>query len=162
MTAEELRKELGLPPLSQLGIVVHDVEKAAKYYESILGVEPFYIYQMELEKHWYFGKPSPFKAIMGKSQWNNIELELVHPLVKESLHYEYLQKCGEGLQHLGFDVADFDSVHKRFLKAGFEAVMFGESYYPAYDGWVKAAYYDTYKVGGIAFEVMWRSWVTPK
>ena len=160
MSTEELRKELGLPPLSQLGIVVHDVEKAAKYYESILGVGPFYIYELELEKYWYLGKPSAFKAIMGKAQWNNIELELVHPLEKNNLHYEYLQKCGEGIQHLGFAVDDFVSIQERMTKAGFEAVMYGESYYPAYDGWIKAAYYDTHKIGGIPFEIMWRSWVT--
>ena len=37
--------------------------------------------------------------------------------------------------------------------------MRAESYVAAYKGHLKACYFDTRRIGGIIFEIMWKSWL---
>jgi 4-hydroxyphenylpyruvate dioxygenase-like putative hemolysin len=159
MVKEELRTVLGLPPVTQIGVVVRDIDKAVKFYTSIFGIGPFYVYEFIPEKHWYHEKPSPLKLLMAKAPWGSMELELVQPLEGKTIHKEFLDTHGEGLQHLGFDVPDYESLFEKFVKSGFKPLQRIETYYGAYNGYAKACYFDTREVGGVVFEIMWRSWV---
>ena len=38
---DELKIKLGLPPVSQIGVVVRDVNRAADYFSSVFGIGPF-------------------------------------------------------------------------------------------------------------------------
>jgi 4-hydroxyphenylpyruvate dioxygenase-like putative hemolysin len=154
-----LQKKLGLPPVSQIGVVVKDINDAVEYYSSIFGIGPFYVYEFAPDKHWFREELSPLKLLMAKAPWGNIELELVQPLEGRTIHKDFLEKQGEGLQHLGFDVQDYDRLYNEFIKAGFKPIQRIETYYEAYKGYAKACYFDTKDIGGIIFEIMWRSWV---
>jgi 4-hydroxyphenylpyruvate dioxygenase-like putative hemolysin len=96
---------------------------------------------------------------MGKAMWGNVELELIQPLEGESLHTDFLETYGEGLHHLGFNVVNYDVVFERFLQEGFKPLMRAESYVAAYKGHLKACYFDTRRIGGIIFEIIWKSWL---
>jgi len=157
-TGEQLKKGLGLPPVSQLCIVVKDVEKACQHFESTLGVGPFHIYEFSPDKSWYREKLTPVKLRIAKAQWNNLELEVTTLLEGKCPYLEFTKRCGEGIQHFGFDVPDYDQAYKKFAEAGFKPIWRVESYYPAYKGQLKACCFDTDKVGGIVFEILWRSW----
>jgi len=37
--------------------------------------------------------------------------------------------------------------------------MRAESYVPTYDGTVRACVFDTRSVGGVLFEIIWKSWL---
>jgi len=159
-TSAELQKVLGLPPVTQIGVAVKDVRNAVDYYSSIFSIGPFYVYEFIPEKHWYFEQLSPLKLLMAKAPWGSVELELVQPLEGKTIHKDFLESHGEGLQHLGFDVANYEEIHERFIRAGFKPLQRVETYYAAYKGYAKAAYFDTHRIGGIVFEIMWRSWIT--
>ena len=156
---DELRVKLKLPPVSQIGVVVRDVRKAADYYSSLFGIGPFTVYEFVPEKHWYMEELTYSKITMGKAMWGNIELELIQPMEGKSLHQDFLDRHGEGLQHLGFFVSDFEERVEAFLQAGFKPVLRGETYVEPYKGYLKACYFDTQKVGGVLFEIIWKSWL---
>lgn len=155
---EELKAKLQLPPVTQIGFVVWDVDKAVEHYLSMLGMGPWTVYEFVPDQHWFWGKPSHLKLKMAKAMSGNIEFELIQPLEGESLHLEFLETSGEGVQHLGFNVPDYDDTFDRFVKAGFEPAMRAETYVDTYKGRLKACYFDTRRVTGIALEIMWRSW----
>ena len=157
----KLQSKLELPPASQVGVVVRDMKKAVLYYESIFGIGPFKVYEFIPENHWFMEEPSPLKLKMGKAVFGKIELELIQHLEGKSLHKDFLEVHGEGIQHLGFDVSNYDELFDRFIKEGFKPLMRAETYYDAYDGYLKACYFDTADVGGIIFEILQRSWITP-
>lgn len=158
-SAEKLKAKLELPPVSHIGVVVRDMDKAVDYYSSMFGIGPFTVYEFVPEKQWVLEKPSSFKLRLGKAMWGNVELELIQPLEGESLHKDFLETHGEGMQHLGFLVPDYDEMFNRFKKEGFEPLTRAETYVETYKGYLKACYFDTRRVGGVIFEIVWRSWV---
>jgi methylmalonyl-CoA/ethylmalonyl-CoA epimerase len=156
---EELKAKLGLPPVSQIGVVVRDVRKTAETYSSLFGIGPFTIYEFVPEKYWYMEELTHSRVLMGKAMWGSVELELLTPLEGKSIHKDFLESHGEGLQHLGFNVPDFDALYERFIQEGFKPLLRGESYVETYKGYLKACYFDTRRVGGIIFEIIWKSWL---
>jgi len=154
----ELKERLSLPPLNQIGVVVREMEKAVRHFSSVLGVGPFTVYEFVPDRHWVMEKPSYLKLLMGKAIWGDIELELVQPVEGQSDHRNFLDTHGEGLHHLGFNVPNYDEVFERFLREGFKPLMRAESYVAAYNGHLKACYFDTRQIGGILIEIIWKSW----
>lgn len=157
--SQEVLSQIGLPPPSQIGVVVRDVEKASGFFSSLLGVGPFTIYEFVPEKHWYLEEPSYVKLKMGKTMWGPLELELLQPLEGKSLHAEFLRTHGEGLQHLGINVRNYDEVFDRMKKEGFQPLMRAETFVETYNGYLRACYFDTRRVGGVIFEIIWKSWL---
>jgi methylmalonyl-CoA/ethylmalonyl-CoA epimerase len=156
---DELRKKLELPPPYQIGVVVADMDKAVDYYSSLFGIGPFTVYEFRPEKHWYKEKASPLRLILGKAMWGNIELELLQHVEGKALHKEFLETHGEGLQHLGFLVPNYEETFDKLVKAGFAPLMRAETYVETYGGNYKGCYFDTRRVGGVIFEIAWKSWV---
>jgi len=157
--SNEMTIKLGLPPVSQIGVVVRDIDTAVNYYSSMFGLGPFTVYEFVPEKHWYMEEPSHLKLKMGKAMWGDIEWELLQPLEGKSIHKEFLESYGEGLQHLGFNVPNYDEMFAKFKKAGFTPLMRAETYVDTYKGYLRACYFDTRRVGGVIFEIIWKSWL---
>jgi 4-hydroxyphenylpyruvate dioxygenase-like putative hemolysin len=157
--AAVLRKKLELPEINQIGIVVRDMGKAVEYYEGIFGLGPFTVYDSTPDKYWFRGKPSHMKLRQGKAMLGRIELELIQPLEGESPFHEFLAEQGEGLHHLAFNTEDFDGMVRRFEAAGFKPLLLVEAYVETYKGTVRACHFDTRAVGGVIFEVLWKSWL---
>ena len=156
---KELKTKLRLPPVSQIGVVVRDVDKAADYYSSLFGIGPFTIYEFAPEVHVFNGEQTYAKIKMGKAMWGNIELELIQPLEGKSPHMDFLQQRGEGVQHLGFNVPNFDELYENFIQEGFKPLLRSGSYVETYKGDLKVCYFDTDKVVGVLFEIIWKSWL---
>ena len=156
---ENLKAKLDLPPIGQVGIVVREMQRAVEYYSSVFGLGPFTVYEFVPDRHWYMEKPSPVKLRMGKAVWGEIEFELIQPLEGISHHKEFLATAGEGLHHLGFNVPNYDEVFEKFVQQGFKPLMRSESYVPTYDGMLRACFFDTRAVGGVLFEIIWKSWL---
>lgn len=140
--------EIGKLPLDHIGVVVRDMDKAIKHFES-LGMGPF-------EKL----RGSPIKERIGKSRIDDIKLkimvaqlgparlEVIQPLEGESIHQKFLAKHGEGLQHLCFYTNDLEGDNAKLTDMGYKMIHGvrlengGGSYY-----------YDTDRVGGITLEI---------
>ena len=159
LNSEGLKDTLGLPAISQIGVIVKDVERAARYYSSIFGINPFTIYEWSPDRHWDNEVPSHLRLRMGKAIWGDIELELIQPLEGSSDHRIFLETHGEGLHHLGFNVPNYDELFQKFVERGFKPLMRAESYVETYKGHLKACCFDTRDIGGVLFEIIWKSWL---
>lgn len=159
-SAEKLKAELELPPVSQIVVVVHDVDRVVKYYSSIFGLGPWTVYEFVPEKHWLREQPSYVKFLMAKAMLGDIELCFMQPLEGKSIHKKFLDTHGEGIFNLVFNVRNYDEVFERFVKAGFEPISRAESYVETYQGYLKACYFDTQSICGILIEIRWGSWLT--
>ena len=156
---DELKAKLELPPVSQIGIIVKNMGRSVQYFSSMFGIGPFTVYEFVPEKQWFMEKISPAKYAMGKAFWGNIEIELIQPLEGKSLHMDFLKSQGEGLHHLGFNARNYEDLFKKFIREGFQPLLRAETYVETYKGHLKACYFDTQKVGGVLFEIIWKSWL---
>ncbi|MBN1367918.1 MAG: VOC family protein [Dehalococcoidales bacterium] len=159
---DSIREKFNLPPVTQLGIVVKDTDKAVEYYSSVFGIGPFQVFDWGPDRHWINEKPAPVKYRLGMAKLGDLEIELMQPLVGRSLHQEFLEIHGEGIQHLGFHINDYDETFNNFTKAGFKPLMRAEHDAPENNGMIRAAYFDTQQIGGIIFEIIWMSWLQKK
>jgi catechol 2,3-dioxygenase-like lactoylglutathione lyase family enzyme len=158
-SAEALRAKLKLPPIDQIGIVVRDMRKAVEHYETLLGLGPWTVYESSPDKYLFKGKPAAMRLRQGKAMLGGIEMELIQPLAGESPFHEFLAAQGEGLHHLAFHTDDFEGRIQQFQAAGFQPLLLVEAFVETYKGTVKACHFDTRAVGGVIFEVVWKSWL---
>jgi len=147
MTADDVRQQLQLPGVGQIGVVVEDLDRTIAFYQSTFGIGPFDIREVGAPNVWDRGQEKAIKARLGFATLGHVELELIQILEGDSLHLEFLRKHGEGIHHLGFFVKDFQAKLEQAKAMGFEALQvdpFGQAY----------AYLDTRQPGGIIFELI--------
>ena len=115
-----------LGPLSHIGIVVEDCEKAAAWWEATFGVGPFSteVYELNAETKFRF-KGEPAEARMKASiAWSgNTFIELVEVMEGESPHTEFLRAHGEGMQHVAFNVKRIEEQVEKLRGAGLEPIL---------------------------------------
>jgi len=106
--------------LVHIGVVVRDMKKAIERLTA-LGIGPFQPRILPADaSEQYRGKPFlPAKRVAIQiTRIGNMELELIQPIDGESPHREFLDKKGEGIQHLGFMVDDLEENVKRLTAEG--------------------------------------------
>lgn len=157
MQAEEnrLRKLLELPPVTQIGIVVPDLEEAITYYQEKFFVGPFLkipdFQKLGYQETYYKGEPEKFNSTFAFFRLGTMEVEIIQPLYGRSIYRDFLEAGRQGLHHLGFDVYDdFDQRLAAYTKIGIGVLMNGRGANRAF------AYLDTEKVGGVIFELIER------
>ena len=113
-------------PISHIGIVVEDAEKAAEWYSRVFGVGPFTTKVYDMSEAPYFlvdGKQvePKFKAAIAFS--GDVFIELVEVMEGETNHTRFLREKGEGLQHLCFMVDDMKSAVAALKSEGLEPIL---------------------------------------
>jgi 4-hydroxyphenylpyruvate dioxygenase-like putative hemolysin len=135
----------------QIGVIVRDMDEAVKFYEG-LGIGPFESPKgpAPIVDRQVYGKPAPdVKNRISTTQMGAVQLELVQPISGKSLQREFLEKHGEGVNHLAFLVDDLDEEVAKLVEKGFRVVSSGRTL-----GGGAFAYLDTDKIGGIVFELI--------
>ncbi|GAK92382.1 lactoylglutathione lyase [Nonlabens ulvanivorans] len=98
-----------LGKIEHLGIAVKDLEKANETYERLLGRKPYKSEAVESEHV----ITSFFKS--GKNK-----IELLAATHEDSAIAKYIEKRGEGIHHVAFNVKDIKVELKRLEKEGFK------------------------------------------
>jgi len=147
MTVNALKQQLELPEVSQIGVVVKDLDRVASFLETHFGLGPFRVEEPEAPNVWDRGQEKHIKARLGFAMMGQVELELIQILEGDSVHLEFLREHGEGIHHLGFRVDDFEAKLERARAMGFEVLQTGPvgRFY---------AYLDTRREGGLIFELI--------
>ena len=122
-------------------IVVHDIDKAQAFYESI-GVGPWAEYP-PLAEYEDLDVPSKQGFLSLKYRICNLpgmQLQLCEPGPEPSPQREHLDRKGEGVFHIGFEVPDADAAEAqavgkrlRVLMRGRRANRTGFTYYDSAD-----------------------------
>jgi hypothetical protein len=105
-----------------VGIVVRDIDKAVKRLDS-LGIGLFRAYVPPstaplIGIPTFRGKPMEAEVKVFKAKVGDVMIELFEPGKGESPWKEYLDKNGEGIHHIGFNVDDLDEAKAAFIKQG--------------------------------------------
>ncbi|MCX5831958.1 MAG: VOC family protein [Deltaproteobacteria bacterium] len=152
---QELKETLKLGTVAQVGCVVRNVSETIRNYEEIIGIGPFMTLDFKPEKGFIKGRRSDDMVLkIGIAQLTpELSLELIEVVTGDPYHKDFLEKHGEGVQHLGFITYDYDGVLARAEKLNIPVLMWAETDVPGM-GHVRAAYLDTYEKVGVLFEVI--------
>lgn len=146
-------KQMVLPPPSQIGVVVKDLEEAIGYYTRVFGLGPFQTMEFAPALHWVKREPCPIRLNIGICQWGALMLELIEPLEGDAPHAWFLKEKGEGMQHLGFVVDNYDEWLNYLAEKGIDVLMNAETEVEGM-GHVRAAYMQSDITGGVLFELI--------
>ena len=94
--------------IEHLGIAVKSIEEALPYYEQVLGLKCYNIEEVADQKV----KTAFF--MVGQTK-----IELLEPTSEESAVAKFIEKKGEGIHHIAFDVEDVLEEISRLKKEGF-------------------------------------------
>lgn len=94
--------------LEHIGIAIKDMETSNALFERLLGVPPYKEEEVASEHV----KTSFFKT--GESK-----IELLEATAPESAIAKYLEKRGEGIHHIAFEVEDIHAEMERMRQEGF-------------------------------------------
>ena len=113
----------------QIGIVVRDIEEAAKDYAAFLGVPTPEITMTdvyEVAQTTLYGKPTTARA---KQAFFDIgpctQIELLEPDGEESTWREFLNNQGEGVHHIAFQVDGMEKMIRTCDDSGFPLIQKG-------------------------------------
>jgi catechol 2,3-dioxygenase-like lactoylglutathione lyase family enzyme len=112
--------------LHHICMVVHDIDKAQAYYESI-GIAPWVPYP-PLSEYEELEVPSQVGFLSLKYRicnLPNVQLQLCEPGAELSPQRLHLDSKGEGVFHIGFEVADADAAEAEALARGLPVLMRG-------------------------------------
>jgi hypothetical protein len=112
--------------IDQVGIVLKDEKKAAKRYQELLGIGPWIIAPIAKKTDAFLDeKPVPEERMAGLhndaafAYLGDIQFELLKPAGGPSCHRRFLDRRGNGIQHLRLGwQADYDQVIAALKKAG--------------------------------------------
>ena len=134
--------------LTQVGVVVKDVDKVVRRLGE-LGIGPFEAMKLPPDRQeWFRGKPMQAEFHIMGARVGGVQLELIQPVEGDSPHREFLDRQGEGLQHMMFQVDDVDHEIARLTAKGCTVLL--EAHMP---GGRRLAYIDL-NAGGIIVELV--------
>jgi len=96
---------------------VKDIDKMVEYYTSMWGLGPWKKFERSPAKEqMLIGEP--YRMKIAAAQWGPVVLELIQPVGRGTIWSEFLETNGEGIQHLCFDVSNWDEVVAQLKKQG--------------------------------------------
>lgn len=113
--------------LHHIGIVVHDLERSAAFYESV-GIGPWEDFpSLEPYTHELFGvEKSELLASRYKyATVGDVQLHLCEPPEGDSPQRRFLSEHGEGVFNLSFSVSDLDDAENRLTGGGLGMLLRG-------------------------------------
>jgi hypothetical protein len=116
-----------LSNICQICIVTRDLKSMMRHY-SALGVGPFRVYSMDTRKMegvTYRGEPADYALYVAWAELGSWTFEIIEPTRGKSIYAEFLERHGEGIQHLGIYVKDYQAAYNEFLNQGFEQIQGG-------------------------------------
>lgn len=111
--------------MTQVGIVVRDLDAVIVNMKKIFGCEPSFVGETLKSGRKYFGKEGNFAARIALFDFCNIQFEYMMPTEGESIWQDFLDEHGEGLQHVSFRVKNYDDAAAQMAQAGAVAEMQG-------------------------------------
>ncbi len=134
--------------ISQIGIVVPDMDKAIKFYKDVMGLD-FNVLPREPEICMLHGKETHFQLKTGFTFLNGLQLELIQVMNGTSAHSEFLEKNPQGgMHHVAIYVDDLEGEVQNYANAGVEVIAKGE-YMRS-----KWAYLDSTEQAGLLLELI--------
>jgi catechol 2,3-dioxygenase-like lactoylglutathione lyase family enzyme len=122
-------KIYGSTAITQVGIVVRDIEKTSEAYAKAFGIKkPKWSWTEGYDKAQtlYRGKPSTARSKLAFIRFGALDIELIEPDEGPSTWREFLDENGEGVHHIAFVVEGMKDHIERADQAGMPLLQKGE------------------------------------
>jgi catechol 2,3-dioxygenase-like lactoylglutathione lyase family enzyme len=139
------------PVVTQIGIIVRDIEQMAARYSRLFGLPvPNIIITDEYNKAHtnYMGAPSFARAKLAFFKLGQVSLELIEPIGEPSTWQQHLDAKGETVHHIAFQVQDTPQVVAALAAEGLPVQQQGD-----YTGG-RYTYIDSAAQLGVALELL--------
>jgi len=114
-------KGIGISKVVHIGVVVKDLERSMEQYFRTMGIGPWHVYTLRppFLQEIFFGKEKIYLAMkLAMAQLGNVAMELIQPISEGNPYTEFLERCGEGVHHLGVEVEDYEQALSFFKERG--------------------------------------------
>ncbi|MFC4171412.1 VOC family protein [Microvirga sp. GCM10011540] len=121
----------GPAKISQVGLVVRDLEKTMKMYHELLGWGPWNVYEHvspRLHDTHLRGEPAKYSMLCAETMVDGVCFELIQPLDGPNIYSEWLEEHGEGFHHLAVmkhSVEESDAFKKMMVDNKADIIMGG-------------------------------------
>ncbi len=141
--------------LEQVAFVVRDLGAAQRFFSQSMGIPRFYVIEnfgSRATDKTFRGRPAEHNFTIAIAYSGNTQIELIQHLSGDTCYKEFLERRGEGMQHLGFFLDDREQhqgVLAEFRKKGFSVLQsgrFGDGLY---------TYFDTESAIGAVMEIVY-------
>jgi 4-hydroxyphenylpyruvate dioxygenase and related hemolysins len=132
---------LGTKIVTQIGILVHDIEKTAQAWADFFGIEKPKIFvtdTVDIAQTEFRGAKTPACAKLAFIDAGQLQIELIEPDHEPSTWREYLDQHGEGPHHIAFVIDGMKEKVIQLESRGMPLIQKGE-----YTGG-RYAYMDTF------------------
>ena len=127
--------QIVVPPtpmkITQIAVVVRDIEAALKTYTETLGWGPWSVFDYKpplLHDTKVRGEPVEFRMIGAETHVGDLGFELIQPVSGPSIYQEFLDTHGEGVQHIAcmkHSAQDSQTIKDHWRERGAEILMGG-------------------------------------
>lgn len=139
--------KLGTNRVMQVGIIVRDIESTARAWSEILGLpmpEIIVTDTVEKTRAEYKGRPTSARARLAFFHLGQLDVELIEPIDEPSTWKDQLDRHGDSLHHIAFEIKDMPEKTAHLDSQGVPLIQRGE-----YEGG-RYAYFDgTARLGTI-------------
>ncbi|RIX52697.1 VOC family protein [Paenibacillus nanensis] len=142
---------LGTKVITQIGLLVHDIEKVSQAYAEFFGMEKpawFWTDTVDKAQTEFRGASSEARAKLAFFDMGSLQLELIEPDRHASTWREHLDAHGEGVHHIAFVVEGMKEKISLMEGKGLKLVQKGE-----YTGG-RYAYLDTFEPLKVMLELL--------
>ncbi len=118
---QDLYRDPGMKTVVQVAIVTKDIEAVTRRWAELLGTPPPKISLTRPGREVrlvYRGQASDGRAKLAFLRMGQVVLEFIEPVGGGTSWREHLDKHGEGVHHLGFQVADLEKSLQTFQRLG--------------------------------------------
>lgn len=142
---------LGNNIVTQVGIIVPNIESAIQAWSAVLGVpapEILIVDTVDKTQAKYHGQPTEARAKLAFFKLGQVSLELIEPMGEPSTWNDQLQGYGASLHHIAFEVKGMTESLDKLAAHGMTLLQKGE-----YEGG-RYAYVDGVKDFGAVVELL--------
>lgn len=156
MAHAESASESKISPLEavgvdSIGVVVEDVNRAARHYNDLLNINHWRFTDMDVENS--DGSSAGAAIRIARGQFKNKTIELIQPLYGDSAFSRYLTTHGAGLFHLGVDSKILESMPRLKEFAVFAQAKADVSHAPGFNKPSQAKWINSWDKLGVNFKL---------
>lgn len=155
--AEPPPEHFPITNIAQICLVVKDLDATVERFWTRFGIGPwhFYTYGKPLVKRMTrHGQQSEYRMRVALANVGPMRIELIEPMEGDTVYQEFLDKHGEGVQHLGVLVDDMEQALASAADRGLTMTQDGAGF--GLDGDGHYAYLDTEDLVGVTLELIER------
>lgn len=139
------------PQSTHICTVVADLDAVTGFYRDVMGVGPFDTCEVDAPDARWGSSAAPGRWRVASAPFGQAEMELIEVIEGRPPHLDFIDRYGEGMNHVCWEMPDGDAYSAQMRKLGQEAGMYPYWGYPE-SGF---AYVDSEeKAGGVAVEVI--------